>query len=212
MDIVISLIAVLLLAPLLIPIMILLLLTAEHYIFYRQKRIGYKNREFQILKFATMLKDSPNIGTGIITVKNDPRVTFMGKFLRKTKINELPQIFNVLLGDMSIVGPRPLVEKNFKAYPADIRDLVYLSKPGITGIGSIAFRDEESIIADSGEEPHSFYKQTIAPYKGILEIWYLNNRSIVTDIKLIILTAWTILFPKNNLMHKWFKGLPPRSF
>jgi lipopolysaccharide/colanic/teichoic acid biosynthesis glycosyltransferase len=192
--------------------MILLVLTGEHYIFYRQRRIGYKNREFQILKFATMLKDSPNMGTGIITVKNDPRVTFMGRFLRKTKINELPQIFNVLLGDMSIVGPRPLVEKNFKAYPEDMQALINNSKPGITGVGSIVFRDEETLISASGEDPHTFYKEKIAPYKGALEIWYLENRSLITDIKLIILTAWVILFPKSDLINKWFKNLPKRNF
>ena len=107
LDIVLSAVGIVVLSPLLVPVMIVLFLTGEHYIFYGQKRVGYKNRLFQIWKFATMLKASPSLGTGSLTVKNDPRVFPFGRFLRKTKLNELPQIFNILLGDMSVVGPRP---------------------------------------------------------------------------------------------------------
>jgi len=112
-DFVLSLIALIILLPFLLPIIILLKLTGEHEVFYFQKRIGYKNREFNIWKFATMLKNSLNMGTGEITLRNDPRVTKVGKFLRSTKINELPQIINVLKGDMSIVGARPQIKKAF---------------------------------------------------------------------------------------------------
>ena len=99
LDITVALIAIIILLPLLLAIMIGLKLTGEGYIFYKQKRIGRNNKYFEILKFATMLKDSPNMGSGSITLRNDPRVTPMGGFLRKTKINELPQIFNILLGE-----------------------------------------------------------------------------------------------------------------
>src|SRR3982750_72983 len=130
-DFTFSFVALLVLSPLLIPVIILLRLTGEGYILYYQRRIGLHNRYFDIIKFATMLKNSPNMGTGSITLRNDPRVTPMGGFLRKTKLNELPQVLNVLKGDMSIVGPRPLVDKTFNAYPGHIRGLVYQSKPGI---------------------------------------------------------------------------------
>lgn len=209
-DFLSSFIALLILSPLLIPIVIALMLTGEGYVFYFQKRRGLKNQYFDIWKFATMLKNSPNIGTGSITLRNDPRVTPVGKYLRKSKINELPQLINVLLGSMSVVGPRPLVDKTFFAYPEDIRDLVYIEKPGITGIGSIVFRDEERLISASDMEPHTFYEQHIAPYKGALEIWYQKNISFYTDLMIILLTIWVILFPESDLHFKIFKDLPKR--
>ena len=207
-DIIASLIALIILSPILVPIAIGLKLTGEGYVFYLQKRIGFKNRYFNIMKFATMLKNSPNIGTGSITLRDDPRVLPMGKFLRKTKINELPQILNVLKGDMSIVGPRPLVDRTFNAYPEDIRFKVYDSKPGITGIGSVVFHDEEDLISNAKIPPHEFYEKAIAPYKGALEIWYNNNISFWLDLKIILLTIWVILFPRTRLMYKIFDNLP----
>ena len=207
-----SLATLVVLSPFLIPIIIGLKLTGEGEILYFQKRIGYKRRYFDIWKFATMQKNSPNIGTGSITLRNDPRVTPMGDFLRKTKINELPQIINVLKGDLSIVGPRPLVDKTFNAYTENVQNIIYNNKPGITGIGSIVFRDEEKLISESKLEPHEFYQKVIAPYKGEIEIWYQNNFSFSTDFKIIFLTAWVILFPKSNLLYSFFKDLPKRSF
>jgi lipopolysaccharide/colanic/teichoic acid biosynthesis glycosyltransferase len=209
-DLFLSIVVLLLLTPLLIPLFLILRFTGEGEIFYRQKRIGYLNKPFDILKFATMLKDSPNLGTGLLTLRNDPRVTPAGGFLRKTKINELPQVFNVLIGNMSVVGPRPLVEKNYLAYPVEIREKIYLSKPGITGIGSIIFRDEEFLISNTKENPHEFYLNKIAPYKGALEIWYLKNKSFITDFKIIFLTAWYIVFPKSTLVQSFFKSLPQK--
>lgn len=210
-DILLALMVLLILSPLLLPIMLILRLTGEGYVFYKQRRIGYRNQYFDILKFATMLKNSPNMGTGSITLRNDPRLLPMGKFLRKTKINELPQIWNVLAGDMSIVGPRPLVDRTFNAYPEEIRYKVYESKPGITGIGSVVFRDEESLISNSGMPPHEFYERYIAPYKGELEIWYNRHKSFLVDFLIIFLTAWVIVFPQSKLMYKVFKDLPKRS-
>jgi lipopolysaccharide/colanic/teichoic acid biosynthesis glycosyltransferase len=198
--------------PLFIPIVIGQKLTGEGYVFYFQKRIGYKNTYFYIWKFATMLKDSPNMGTGSITLRNDPRVTPMGKFLRPTKLNEFPQVINVLKGDLSIVGPRPLVDRTFNAYSKEVQELIYNVKPGITGIGSIVFRDEESLISNSNENPHIFYKRVIAPYKGTLELWYQKNASMYTDIMIIFLTAWAIIFKSSQLHYKIFKNLPPRTF
>ena len=153
------------------------------------------------------------MGSGSITLQNDYRVTFIGKFLRKTKINELPQIINILKGDMSLVGPRPLVDKTFSAYNNDVQANIYKVKPGITGIGSILFRDEEAIIsAVSDEDPFEFYKRIIAPYKGEVEMWYQKKCSFYLDIQLILMTAWVILFPKTTLYEKWFSNLPKRKF
>ena len=213
LDITLSIVALAILLPLFIPIILILKFTAEGEVFYFQERIGLNNSRFQIWKFATMLKNSMNIGTGSITLQNDPRVTGIGKFLRKTKINELPQIINILKGDISIVGPRPLVTKTFSAYSEEVQSRIYNVKPGLTGIGSIIFRDEESLIsAIKNEDPHDFYKRIIAPYKGKLEMWYQENKSFLLDLKLIFLTAWVIIFSDSRLYEKWFKDLPKRSF
>lgn len=207
-DIVASGIALLVLSPLLLPIVIGLKLTGEGHVFYFQRRIGYKNRPFSIWKFATMLLDSPNMSGGYITTKGDPRITPMGGFLRKTKINELPQIINVLIGNMSVVGPRPLAQVTFDAYTDDLQVLIYNNKPGITGIGSIIFRDEERMISSIESDRLSFYREYIAPYKGSLELWYGDHASMLVDLKLIFLTIWVILFPASKLPYTLLKELP----
>ena len=207
-DIFLSLSAIMVLSPILLFVIIVLRLTGEKEIFYLQDRVGFKNATFKIIKFATMLKDSPNMGNGDVTLRNDPRVTRFGKFLRQTKINELPQLFNILLGDISIVGPRPLMKAGFDRYSKKFRGLVYNVKPGLTGIGSIVFRDEERILTDSELNPHDCYQKIILPVKGELELWYQNNCSTLTDFKIIILTAWVIVSPNTTLHDKWFKNLP----
>ncbi len=209
-DIIVALLGLIILSPILIPVIILLKFTGEHEVFYFQKRIGYKNREFDIWKFATMLKNSPSIGTGEITLRNDPRVTRLGKLLRITKINELPQLFNVLKGDMSLVGARPLMKKSFNLYPDCVQKIVYNTPPGITGIGSIIFRDEEKIISDS-KDIQTTYRQ-IFSYKGELEPWYQQRFSFYTDLMILFLTAWCILFSKSRLVYKIFPSLPERDF
>lgn len=214
LDVLLSILALLVLLPLFIPTVIILLLTGEHKVFYLQARVGYKNKDFKIIKFATMLSNSSNMGTGSLTLKNDPRVLPFGSLLRKSKINELPQILNIIIGDMSIVGPRPQMRVDFKKYSDDVQAEIYNVRPGLTGIGSIIFRDEESLIslAAENENPHEFYKRVIAPYKGELELWYHSHRSLFLDFQLIFITAWTIIFPKTRLYEKWFKDLPKRNF
>lgn len=210
-DILFSLTALILLIPFLIPICIGLLLTGEHYIFYFQKRIGYRNKYFNIWKFATMLKASPKMGTGLHTAKNDPRILPMGAFLRYTKINELPQLINILKGDMSIVGPRPLVEETFTPYPEHIKSIIYNVKPGLTGIGSIMFRDEEQLLTNTKMPLADYYKLHISPYKGEVELWYQSHLSFYTDFMLIFLTVWAIITPESQLVNWIFKDLPKRS-
>jgi len=209
-DFVLAFIALTILVPVLLPIALILLATGEHYVFYFQKRVGFKNRRFNIWKFATMLKNSPNMGNGTLTVRKDPRVLPVGRFLRKTKINELPQIINVLIGNMSVVGPRPLDDKGFEKYPLKIQETIYNVKPGITGIGSIIFRDEERLITNASGDKHEFYRTHIAPYKGELEMWYQKHQSFYTDFMLIFLTAWVIVRPESNLTYQIFKDLPER--
>jgi len=214
-DILASLVALVVLSPLLIPIAIGLKLTGEGYIWYFQERVGFRNKLFSIYKFATMLKDSPNMAGGLITTKKDPRLTPMGGFLRSSKINELPQLINILNGDMSVVGPRPVMQKSFDAYPIEIQKVIYNVKPGLTGIGSIIFRDEEALITevrDKGGDTWDFYKNKIYPFKGDVEKWYQKHQSFYTDFMCIFLTAWVILFPKSELIYKVFGTLPRRPF
>tara|TARA_R110000744_G_scaffold31311_1_gene73665 strand:- start:2604 stop:3275 length:672 start_codon:yes stop_codon:yes gene_type:complete len=214
-DFTLAVILLVIISPLLIPITIGLSLTGEGYIWYKQERIGLKNKPFQIWKFATMLKNSPNMAGGIMTTKKDPRITPMGGFLRKTKINEIPQLLNILFGDMSFVGPRPIMLQSFKAYPKYVQDIIYEVKPGLTGIGSIIFRDEEELltkIKNSGMDPWEFYKNTIAPYKGSVENWFQNNQSFWVECKIIVLTALVIIKPNSQLVYIFFKDLPKRNF
>jgi lipopolysaccharide/colanic/teichoic acid biosynthesis glycosyltransferase len=208
LDIIISLAAVFLLLPFFIPIIIALRLTGEGEIFYFQKRIGQHQRYFKLWKFATMLKNSPGMGSGMITLRDDPRVTPVGKWLRKTKLNELPQIINVLLGDMSLVGPRPLVDATFSTFSPEFKSRFYQMKPGVTGIGSIIFRDEEKLISESSLPALEYYRLHIAPYKGALELWYQEHASVSTDLFIIFLTAWQIFFPESRLVYRIFRDLP----
>ena len=214
-DVILSLILILILSPLLIPVIIGLKLTGEGFVFYKQNRVGFKNKDFFILKFATMLVNSSKMAGGIITTKKDPRITPMGGFLRKSKINELPQLFNILLGNMSFVGPRPVMPISFNTYPLHVQKVIYNVRPGLTGIGSIIFRDEEELITNvknNGGDTWEFYKDKIYPFKGELEIWYQNNRSFFLDLKLIFITAWVIFNPNSKVYEKFFKDLPKRQF
>ena len=210
-DIICAVVAILVLLPFMIPIIIGLLLTGEHYVFYFQERIGYKNRPFSIWKFATMLKNSPNLPGGMHTTRKDSRLMPLGGFLRKTKINEIPQLVNIFNGDMSIVGPRPLVRKTFDPYPDHVKERIYNVRPGLTGIGSIVFRDEERLLSETKMEPAQFYAQFISPYKGELELWYQDHLSLRTDFMLVFLTAWVIFFPQSELVYKIFRDLPKKK-
>ena len=210
-DILFSLVALMILLPFFIPIILLLLFTGEHEVFYQQDRVGYKNRIFGIWKFATMLKNSPNMGSKDLTMRKDPRVTTVGRLLRKTKMNELPQMINILIGDMSFVGPRPLMKSGFDRYTDELKSKVYDVTPGLTGIGSIVFRDEELIITKSELSPEECYRNVILPYKGALELWYQQHRNFFTDFMLLFLTGWYVFFPKSQLVFKIFPSLPVKN-
>tara|TARA_Y100001970_G_scaffold293827_1_gene443566 strand:+ start:3296 stop:3958 length:663 start_codon:yes stop_codon:yes gene_type:complete len=208
-DLIISILAIMLLSPILFIVIIILKLTGEGEIFYLQKRVGKNGKEFGLLKFATMVKNSSKIGAGEITLPNDPRVLPFGRILRKTKINEIPQILNIIIGDMSIVGPRPMVPNTFRKYPERNRKIIETIKPGLTGIGSIIFRDEESYLKNR-ENASEFYDKKIIPYKSTLEVWYTKNISITNYCIIIFITAWIIIFPKSRIIEKIYKDLPEK--
>jgi lipopolysaccharide/colanic/teichoic acid biosynthesis glycosyltransferase len=193
-----------------IPVIIILKLTGEHYVFYKQARIGKDAVKFNIIKFSTMLLDSPNIGTGEISLKKDPRVFPFGRFLRNSKLNEIPQLINTLRGEMSVVGPRPLTPKHFNHYSPEQQKIVKQLKPGLTGVGAIIFRDEERIFDNSTLDHEKTYHQLLSPYKGALETWYFLNQSMWVDVKIIFLTIWVIPFKRSQLPYKILKGLPEK--
>lgn len=210
LDIILSLLALCVLAIPLLIVMMVLRMTGEGDVWYFQERIGQGGRRFKLVKFCTMRRDSETTGTRDITLRNDPRVFPVGRILRVTKVNELPQLFNIVKGDMSVVGWRPLTPRPFACYPPEVQQQIVECLPGLTGVGSIIFRDEEGIIARKGKPPEQTYKDDIAPYKGTLEIWYKQNRSFWLDMKIIFLTAWVIMFRGSRLYERWLKGLPPR--
>lgn len=210
-DIFFSGIALVILTPLLIPIAIALKFSGEGEVFYAQQRVGRNGKMFALLKFATMLKDSPNLGTGTVTVRNDPRVLPFGHFLRKTKINELPQLLNIFFGDMSVIGPRPQTLRCFEAFTAEVQNQIIKVRPGLSGIGSIIFRDEESLLHNE-TDPTAYYDTVIAPYKGDVEKWYINNQSLTNYFLIIFMTVWVVLFSKSQIARKVFSDLPKPPF
>lgn len=207
-DVLFSLIGIAVLFPLLLPIMILLKLTGEHYIFYQQPRVGLGGRDFMVLKFATMLKDSPTLPGGVLTQKNDPRILPLGGFLRRTKINELPQLVNILIGQMSFVGPRPQARRHYELYSPRIKSAIDQIRPGLTGLGSVVFRDEESILDCVEGDRDKFHDSVIAPYKGELEIWYHDHQSIRLYFMLFFLTAWAVIRPSYRVDRAILRDLP----
>ena len=207
LDIFFSLLALVILSPILIPIMLILKVTGEGEIFYVQQRIGKDGKTFGLLKFATMLKNSANIGTGEITLSNDTRVLPFGRFLRQTKINELPQLINILKGDMSVIGPRPQTKKYYDIFLDDDKRYISMIQPGLSGIGSIIFRNEEELLSKV-KEPVEFDLKIITPSKGKLERWFAVNRNIKLYFELIFITVIVVLFPNKFNIFKYYKNLP----
>lgn len=206
-DLFFSGLALLVLSPLLVPIIFILRFSGEGEIFFLQERIGKGGKLFKLFKFATMLKDSPNIGTGTVTMKGDPRILPVGKFLRKTKINELPQLLNIFFGDMSVIGPRPLTPQTFDSYSVQTQSTIKKVRPGLSGVGSIIFRGEEEIMHGAAASVN-FYNNIIAPYKGSLEEWFVSNKGMYIYFLAIFLTIWAVIFPSTKIAWRVFKDLP----
>ena len=206
-DIFLSFLLILLFSPLFFIIIIFLKFTGEGEVFFLQNRIGLKGLNFKLLKFATMVKNSPNIGSKTITLKNDPRILPLGNFLRNTKINELPQLLNILKGEMSFIGPRPLTSETFSLYKPEVQKKIKLIKPGLSGIGSIVFRNEENILNNHKKSFKKTYLN-ISNYKGNLEMWYAENNNFLNYIKLLFLTIIVVIFPNTKIIWNVFKDLP----
>jgi len=189
-DVFFAIVGLIVTLPLFLIIAIILKIQKED-VFFFQDRVGQNQRKFKIIKFTTMKKDSEK--QGLITTVNDPRITPLGRFLRKSKINEIPQLFNILKGEMSFVGPRPLPIATVEGYYSlEEKQKIYSVKPGLTGYGSLEFSDEEQLIDkdDAGKS----YREVIVPKKTKLEIWYVDNFNIILDLSLIFRTIFKLLF------------------
>lgn len=206
-DILFSVLALTLLSPVLFLVGLTLKFTGEGEIFFLQERVGRGGNAFKLIKFATMLKDSPNLGTGTVTMKGDARILPFGKILRSSKINELPQLLNVLLGDMAVIGPRPLTSQTFSAYPVAVQEVIKSVRPGLSGVGSIVFREEEEIM-DGPFASVEFYECVIAPYKGSLEEWFVANKGLYLYFLSIFITVWAVLIPSSAIVWRLYRGLP----
>lgn len=207
-DVILASCALLALSPLLLGLMVILRLTGEGEVLYRQTRVGQGGRQFGLLKFATMLKNSPHLGTGLLTTRDDPRVLPLGRLLRKTKLNELPQLFNIWLGDMSVIGPRPQTAEHVGMFPDDLREVVLSVRPGLSGIGSIVFRDEEFLLSRSPKGPARCFAEDITPYKTALEAWYVENQSMWLDLQLMCFTLLAVANPSARSHWRLFPMLP----
>lgn len=207
LDLFLSLAALAALAPLMLLIAISLRFSGEGEVIFRQVRIGKGGREFHLLKFATMLRNSPSSGSGELTLPDDPRVLPLGRILRKTKVNELPQLLNVVMGDLSLIGPRPQTPKYYNCYDPDDRAWIDTIRPGLSGVGSILFRDEETLLSQVAD-PEAFDYQVLMPYKGRVEHWFVVNRSVALYFELILTTVLVVCLPSSKLHQRLLSRLP----
>ena len=193
--------------PFLLPILVVLSITGEREIFYLQKRVGRQGRCFDLVKFATMLKDSASMSSGEITLPNDARVLKFGRLLRATKLNEIPQLWNVVRGEMSLIGPRPQTPRYFAQCPEELKGLVCSVRPGLSGAASVVFRDEESLFAQI-EDVVCFDENVVMPYKYEIEEWYVQHQSFALYIRLIFLTLVSVFIPSNTWVRRFISELP----
>lgn len=208
-DLVLSSIAILILFPFMIPVVIILKLTGEHDVFYVQPRVGRYGKDFNVLKFVTMVRGSETKEGGELTQKNDRRVLPFGRFLRKTKINELPQLLNVFVGQMSFVGPRPQPRRHYELYSAAVREAIAPLRPGLTGLGSMIFRNEDAILDAIEGDRTVFHDTVIAPYKGRLEQWYVPHSGWRSYFLLIALTVVKLVRPGDSkIWHFFYHDIP----
>ena len=189
-DIIVSIFMIILLSPVLIAVSIWIKLDSKGPVFFRQERITQYGRAFRIFKFRTMVTGADKIGT-LVTTKNDSRITRVGEKIRKCRLDEIPQLFNILLGDMSFVGTRPEVKKYVDAYTDEMMATLLLPA-GVTSLASIQYRDEDEILAKYVDEEHSVdevYVEKILPDKMKYNLKYLKSFSIVEDIVLCVKTV-----------------------
>lgn len=205
-DVLLSLVGLVLFAPVGLGVMVVLRLSGEGEVFFRQPRIGQDGKVFGLWKFATMRKDSPASGT--LTLADDPRVLPVGRWLRRCKINEVPQLWNVLVGDMALIGPRPQTAECFARYPAPLQPAIARMRPGLSGIGSILFRAEDRLLQGRAD-PAAFYGQVVMPYKAQVELWFARHQTPWRVGQLVGLTLWVVVRPNSPAAWRWFPDLPP---
>lgn len=194
LDIIVSLLGLLLLSPVFLIVAIWIKLDTKGTVFFRQPRVGRYNKDFILYKFRSMECQDWGKDQLLTVGDNDPRITKAGYILRKMKIDELPQLINVLKGDMSLVGPRPLVRQQVELYP-DLYAPILSVRPGITSDASIYFRDENALLGQV-ENPEEYFREVIMPKKIELNLHYVEHRSMCGDIKLLFKTAYLTLFKK----------------
>ena len=188
-DVMLSALGLVLLAPLLVLIALWIKLDSPGPVFFRQERVGRFGVPFRIHKFRTMAAH----GAGpLITVGDDERITRAGSALRRAKLDELPQLIDVLRGAMSFVGPRPEVPRYVAVYPPELRDKVLSVRPGITDLASIQYRDESALLARAAD-PEREYREVVLPAKLRLAAEYVDHATLATDLRLIVLTLKTLL-------------------
>lgn len=190
-DIALAAFALALLAPVLVLIALWIKLDSAGPVFFRQERVGRFGVPFRIHKFRTMTHAQAP-GASLITIGADARITNAGHFLRRSKLDELPQLIDVLIGRMSLVGPRPEVPRYVAIYPPQLRDKVLSVRPGITDIASLEFRNESELLA-SASDPEREYREVVLPAKLRLAARYVDSSSLATDLRLIALTLKTLL-------------------
>jgi lipopolysaccharide/colanic/teichoic acid biosynthesis glycosyltransferase len=193
-DFLASSVGIILLTPVFLVIVVVIKLDSPGPVFFRQQRVGRGGKIFKIYKFRTMHVDAEKVG-GPLTVGRDPRITRGGFWLRKLKLDELPQLVNVWRGEMSLVGPRPEVPKYVAFYSPEQRKVLQV-RPGITDLASIEFYDENQLLQGS-EDPEALYVTQIMPRKLALNMEYLAKQNVVFDVSIILRTLWRIVARKN---------------
>lgn len=176
-------------------------------VFFIQERVGLGLKKFRMIKFTTMLRGSEKFGS--ITTANDPRITLFGRILRQTKLNEIPQLINILKGEMSFVGPRPLpMSEVTDYYSLEDGTKIYSVKPGITGVGSLEFSDEENML-DSMEDHERYFAQVVMPRKAELELGYVDNWNLILDFIIVAKTIFKLCKQTLAMALKIFGLLKP---
>lgn len=211
LDVCLASIALVALLPIGLLVAAVLATTGERTVFFRQRRVGFRKRIFTIVKFRTMYRGSEVIGTQSLTIKDDPRLLPLGRLLERSKLNEAPQFWNVVRGEMSLVGPRPLIPEHFSLYPRETRERITSVKPGLTGLGSLVLRAEKSLLAEGGLPPREIYTRRIVPRKATLETWYANHKRLALDIRLLSLTTVALVAPNSSWLSRKLRALEQQA-
>lgn len=191
-DFVVSFVALIALSPLLLALAILVRTTSPGPALFRQDRVGLSGQTFNILKFRSMRQPSSGEAGALVTSEGDPRITKAGQLLRSTKLDELPQLINVLCGDMSLVGPRPEVPRYVAEWTSEQRETILSVRPGITDPASVQFRREAALLA-AQEDPETYYINEVLPHKAEIYVDYVLNRTLTGDIKILFKTLRSVL-------------------